>query len=54
MITGKHITSVWHCQEEKFSERKGSEMTNCENYAFVLDAEGKQLSPTKEKKDWLI
>jgi len=26
-------------------------MTNCENYAFVLDAEGKQLSPTKEKKD---
>lgn len=29
-------------------------MTNCENYAFVLDAEGKQLSPTKEKKAWYL
>ena len=46
MITEKHISSVRHFHEEKYSERKVSEMTN---YAFVLDANGKQLTPTKEK-----
>lgn len=25
-----------------------------ENYSFVLDAEGKQLSPTKEVKAWYM
>ena len=39
----------WH--EEKFSERKVSEMTD---YAFVLDANGKQLAPTKEQKAWFL
>ena len=39
----------WH--EEKFSERKVSEMTN---YAFVLDANGKQLAPAKEQKAWFL
>ena len=39
----------WH--EEKFSERKVSEMTN---YAFVLDANGKKLAPTKEQKAWFL
>ena len=39
----------WH--EEKFSERKVSEMTN---YAFVLDANNKQLAPTKEQKAWFL
>ena len=51
MITEKHMSSIWHCQEEKFSERKVSEMTN---YAFVLDANGKQLAPTKENKAWFL
>jgi hypothetical protein len=27
-------------------------VTKTTNYAFVLDAEGKQLSPTKEQKAW--
>lgn len=35
----------WH--EEKFSGRKVSEMTD---YAFVLDANNKQLAPTKNRK----
>lgn len=42
-------TRYWH--EEKFSERKASEMTN---YAFVLDANGKKLVPTKEQKAWFL
>ena len=42
-------TRYWH--EEKFSERKVSEMTN---YAFVLDANNKQLTPTKEQKAWFL
>lgn len=42
-------TRYWH--EEKFSERKVSEMTN---YAFVLDANNKQLAPTKEQKAWFL
>ena len=42
-------TRNWH--EEKFSERKVSEMTN---YAFVLDANNKQLTPTKEQKAWFL
>jgi len=24
------------------------------NYAFILDADGKQLSPTKEQKAWFL
>ena len=39
----------WH--EEKFSERKVSEMTS---YAFVLDADNKRLAPTKEQKAWFL
>lgn len=39
----------WH--EEKFSVRKVSEMTR---YAFVLDVNGKQLTPTKEIKAWFL
>ena len=39
----------WH--EEKCSERKVSEMTT---YAFVLDANNKQLAPTKEQKAWFL
>ena len=39
----------WH--EENFSERKVSEMTD---YAFVLDANNKQLAPTKEQKAWFL
>ena len=39
----------WH--EEKFSGRKVSEMTD---YAFVLDANNKQLAPTKEQKAWFL
>ena len=39
-------TRYWH--EEKFSERKVSEMTN---YAFVLDANNKQLTPTKVQQN---
>ena len=39
----------WH--EEKCSERKVSEMTR---YAFVLDANGQQLAPTKEQKAWFL
>lgn len=39
----------WH--EEKCSERKVSEMTS---YAFVLDANGQQLAPTKEQKAWFL
>ena len=42
-------TRPWH--EEKFSERKVSEMTG---YAFVLDVNGKQLAPTKEQKAWFL
>lgn len=42
-------TRYWH--EEKFSERKVSEMTN---YSFVLDEDGKLLSPTKETKAWFL
>lgn len=42
-------TRYWH--EEKFSERKVSEMTS---YAFVLDADNKQLAPTKEQKAWFL
>ena len=42
-------TRYWH--EEKFSERKVSEMTS---YAFVLDADGEQLAPTKENKAWFL
>ena len=37
--------------EEQFSERKVSEMTS---YSFVLDANGKQLAPTKEPKAWFL
>ena len=42
-------TRYWH--EEKYSERKVSEMTT---YAFVLDANNKQLAPTKEQKAWFL
>ena len=42
-------TRYWH--EEKYSERKVSEMTY---YAFVLDANNKQLAPTKEQKAWFL
>ena len=49
MITEKHISSIRHWQDEKFSKRKVSEMTR---YCFVLDADGKPLSPTKEVKAW--
>lgn len=42
-------TRYWH--EEKCSERKVSEMIS---YAFVLDANGKQLAPTKEQKAWFL
>ncbi len=42
-------TRPW--QEEKFSERKVSEMTN---YAFVQDINGKRLAPTKEQKAWFL
>lgn len=42
-------TRYWH--EEKYSERKVSEMIS---YAFVLDANGKQLAPTKEQKAWFL
>lgn len=42
-------TRYWH--EEKFSERKVSEMTS---YAFVLDADYKKLAPTKEQKAWFL
>ena len=42
-------TRYWH--EEKYSERKVSEMTS---YAFVLDADNKQLAPTKEQKAWFL
>lgn len=41
-----------HWQDEKFSERKVSEMTKQQEYAFVLDADGKLLAPTKVKKAW--
>ena len=42
-------TRYWH--EEKYSERKVSEMAS---YAFVLDANNKQLAPTKEQKAWFL
>ena len=42
-------TRYWH--EEKYSERKVLEMTS---YAFVLDADNKQLAPTKEQKAWFL
>lgn len=45
------MNSSRHWHEEKFSERKASEMTN---YVFVLDASGKPLSPTQEKKAWFL
>ena len=45
------MNSSQHCQEEKFSARKVSEMTN---YVFVLDADGKRLAPTKEQKAWFL
>ena len=51
VITGKHISSARLWQEGKFSERKVSEMTS---YCFVLDADGKPLSPTKEIKGWYM
>ena len=42
-------TRCWH--EEKFSERKVSEMTS---YAFVLDDDSKPLAPAKEQKAWFL
>ena len=41
-----------HWQDETFSERKVSEMTKEQEYAFVLDADGTELFPTKVKKAW--
>ena len=54
MITEKHISSTESWQEEKYSERKVSEMTEIQEYAFVLDSKGKQLSPTKVNKAWYL
>lgn len=52
MTTGKHIFSAQLWQGGQFSIRKVSEMTNKIEYAFVIDAVGKQLSPTKVVKAW--
>ena len=41
-----------HWQDETCSERKVSEMTKEQEYAFVLDADGTELFPTKVKKAW--
>ena len=45
------MSSACHWQEGLCSERKVSEMTDL---CFVLDAEGKKLSPTKEVKGWFM
>ena len=50
MITEKHISSTCLWQEEKFSERKVSEMAEIK-YAFVLDADG--INVMKAHKDIL-
>lgn len=46
------MSSIRLWREEKCSERKVSETTGTKEYAFVLDADGKQLSPMRTEKAW--
>ena len=54
MITGKHMCSSRHWQEEKFPKGDLSEMTKEKEYAFVLDVDGKRLDPTTIQKAWIL